>query len=118
MHGVIGLLGRIVTVVLALEVADVPFICSDGWPVSPSGSAAETMASSPQRTVLATADGVVRAGTVSVDDCACPCHFSFRSASTTTLVITADFAPVNFGPPGSSLSLPPASLDHPPQNLL
>lgn len=118
MRAIIRLLGRLVTVVLVLEVADVPLICSDEWPVSFSGSTSQSAVKSPQSTILLAATGVIRSGAVSADSCACPCHFNFRSSNSSALAVTADFVPLNSPQPVSALSAPPTPLDHPPQNLL
>lgn len=118
MRALIGLLGRIVTVVLVLEVADVPLICSDEWPVSFSGSTSKSVVTSPQSSALLADTGVIRSGAVSVDGCACPCHFNFRSSNSPALAVMADFVPLNSPTRVSAVSPSAASLDHPPQNLL
>ena len=112
------LLGQVVTLVLVLEVADVPLICSDEWPVSFSGSASETIAATSQSALQLAPEGVARSGSISADCCACPCHLNYRSARGSDLIVTVDFVPISPPPRVAGISTPAAPLDHPPQNLL
>ena len=114
MRALASVLGKLLLLFLALQVADLPIICADERPSgevsSPATRSADELASMELSTLGASIDDGVC--------CFCPCHLNFRAATASELPSSGSSIQLIVSPRVRPIPEPPRSLDHPPQNLL